>query len=66
MEQSDDHLRREALEVLALNRAADLREQRELMLQRNGELPPKFYQLVERLRVAGGKGDSHEPTVAGH
>ena len=55
-EQSNDRLRREALEIISINRAADLREQRELMLQRNGELPSKFYQLVERLRVAEANG----------
>jgi CHAT domain-containing protein len=43
---------RESLEILATNRAADLREQRTLAWHRNGKLPPRYYQLLNQLRTA--------------
>ena len=43
---------RESLEILATNRAADLREQRTLAWHRNGRLPPRYYQLLSQLRTA--------------
>ncbi len=43
---------RESLEILATNRAADLREQRTLAWHRNGRLPPRYYQLLNQLRTA--------------
>jgi CHAT domain-containing protein len=42
---------REALEILATNRAADLREARTLAWHRDGRLPPRYYQLLSRLRT---------------
>lgn len=41
---------REALEILATNRAADLREARTLAWHRDGRLPPRYYQLLSSLR----------------
>ncbi|HXE13015.1 MAG TPA: CHAT domain-containing protein [Bryobacteraceae bacterium] len=41
---------REALEILATNRAADLREARTLAWHRDGRLPPRYYQLLSLLR----------------
>jgi hypothetical protein len=42
---------REALEILATNRAADMREARTLAWHKNGQLPPRYYQLLEKLRT---------------
>jgi CHAT domain-containing protein/tetratricopeptide (TPR) repeat protein len=51
-ERSDPNLAREAFQILATNRAADLREQRTLSWQRDGRLPPRYFQLLTRLRTA--------------
>jgi tetratricopeptide (TPR) repeat protein len=51
-EHSDASLAQEALETLATNRAADLREQRALAWQKDGRLPPLYYQLLNQLRDA--------------
>jgi hypothetical protein len=43
-------LKREALEIIATNRAADLREQRTQAWHRDGILPARYYQLLNQLR----------------
>jgi CHAT domain-containing protein/tetratricopeptide (TPR) repeat protein len=45
-------LEREALEIIATNRAADLREQRTQAWHRDGILPARYYQLLNKLRAA--------------
>jgi CHAT domain-containing protein/tetratricopeptide (TPR) repeat protein len=45
-------LEREALEIIATNRAADLREQRRQAWHRDGMLPARYYQLLNQLRAA--------------
>jgi CHAT domain-containing protein len=45
-------LEREALEIIATNRAADLREQRTQAQHRDGMLPARYYQLLNKLRSA--------------
>jgi CHAT domain-containing protein len=52
LETHNPALARESLEILATNRAADLREQRTLAWHRNGKLPPRYYQLLNQLRTA--------------
>jgi CHAT domain-containing protein/tetratricopeptide (TPR) repeat protein len=52
MERSDERLRRESLETLAVNRAADLREKRTLAWQQDGRLPTEYYKVLEQLRNA--------------
>ena len=49
---SSPDLQREALEMIATNRAADLREQRTLAWHRDGMLPARYYQLLNKLRTA--------------
>ncbi len=49
---SNDEFAREALEILAINRAVDLREQRTLAWHRDGRLPSRYYQLLTQLRTA--------------
>ncbi|HSU33156.1 MAG TPA: CHAT domain-containing tetratricopeptide repeat protein [Bryobacteraceae bacterium] len=45
-------LAREAIEVLADNRAASLREQIAVALDRKGALPPEYFQLLSELQSA--------------
>jgi CHAT domain-containing protein len=45
-------LQREALEIIAINRAADLREQQTQAWHRDGMLPARYYQLLNQLRTA--------------
>jgi CHAT domain-containing protein len=52
LERSDWQLRREALEILSTNRAADLREKHTLAWQRDGRLPTEYYKGLEQLRNA--------------
>lgn len=47
-------LAREAVEVLADSRAASLREQLAVALDRKGTLPPKYFELLSQLQVAQG------------
>jgi CHAT domain-containing protein/tetratricopeptide (TPR) repeat protein len=49
---SNPDLQHEALEMIATNRAADLREQRTLAWHRDGMLPARYYQLLNQLRTA--------------
>lgn len=62
----DSALTRDALEVLAENRAASLREQLELSLGKNMRLPPEYFELIaalqkEQARVTlGEKSQEHE------
>lgn len=53
---------REALEILATNRAADLREARTLAWHRDGRLPPRYYQLLSSLRNEEAKSILTEHT----
>lgn len=46
------HLAREALEMIATNRSADLHEQRTISWQREGLLPDRYYKLINQLRSA--------------
>ena len=45
-------LAREAIEVLADNRAASLREELAVALDRRGTLPPEYFQLLSQLQAA--------------
>jgi CHAT domain-containing protein len=51
LERHDTALVRQAWEVLAESRAATLREQMKLALDRNGRLPPKYFELVSKLQA---------------
>ncbi len=51
LEKRNQSFAREALEILATNRAADLREARTLAWHRDGRLPPRYYQLLNQLRT---------------
>jgi CHAT domain-containing protein len=53
---------REALEILATNRAADLREAKTLAWHRDGRLPPRYYQLLSSLRDAEANSILNEHT----
>ena len=48
----DNRLARRALEVLAENRAANLREQLELAFERQDRFPPQYYHLLQTLQQA--------------
>jgi CHAT domain-containing protein/tetratricopeptide (TPR) repeat protein len=52
VDRCDSRLRRESLEILAANRAADLRERRKLAWQQDGRLPAEYYKILDRLRTA--------------
>ena len=52
LERNSLSLRRESLEILATNRAADLRDRRTLAWQRSGKLPDSYYRLLDQLRTA--------------
>jgi len=52
LDRRDESLAREAWAVLAENRAATLREQMNLYLDRAGRLPPKYFELLSILQDA--------------
>ncbi len=52
LRQHDAALGREALEVLAENRAASLREQLAAVFSRNLKLPPRYFELLSQLQAA--------------
>ena len=47
-------LAREAVEILADSRAASLREQLAVAMDRKGTLPPEYFELLSQLQVAQG------------
>ncbi len=49
LERHDPKLAREALEALASNRAASLREQLALVFSRNSRLPSRYFELLSKL-----------------
>jgi CHAT domain-containing protein/predicted negative regulator of RcsB-dependent stress response len=52
LERRDPVLAREALSVLVESRAASLREQRVASLDRQRELPPRYFELLSQLQAA--------------
>lgn len=52
LKRHDSALAREALEVLAENRAASLREQLTAVFGRNLKLPPRYFELLSQLQAA--------------
>ena len=55
LQSHDQTLARKALEVWAQNRAASLREQLQLSLQETGQLPPRYYELLQDLQAEQAK-----------
>jgi CHAT domain-containing protein len=63
LKRHNSDLAREALEVVVRQRAANLREEAELSLNRQQRLPEEYYQLLSQLKVAQGQALA-QPTAA--
>lgn len=63
LKRNSSDLAREALEVVVRQRAANLREEAAVSLNRQQRLPEEYYQLLSRLKVAQGQALA-QPTAS--